>query len=81
MRARYTVGMTRIAALFLLFTLAGCGNKGPLVMPDPAAAAEPEQQVEAPAVVPPTEPVPAPADGDAPASPEPVPGTSGTPAR
>ena len=71
MSARYTVGMTRIASLFLLFALAGCGNKGPLVMadPPPASAAQPAEAVPEPAVETP-ESKPA----------EPVPATSGTPA-
>ena len=80
MPARYTGGMTRIASLFVLFALAGCGNKGPLVMADPArdravepaAAAEPAATkpaaTEPPAKEPATTPVPAPS-------------TSGTPAR
>lgn len=71
MSARYTVGMTRIASLFLLFALTGCGNKGPLVMagPSPASAAQPAEAVPEPAPAPP-ESMPA----------EPVPATSGTPA-
>ena len=75
MSARYTVGMTRIASLFLLFSLAGCGNKGPLVMadPPPASAAQPAE------VVP--EAVPEPAVETPESKPaEPVPTTSGTPA-
>ncbi len=77
MSARYTVGMTRIASLFLLLALAGCGNKGPLVMagPAPASAAQPAEVV--PVAVPEPEPVPATPDPEAV---EPVPATSGTPA-
>ncbi len=81
MTARYTVGMTRIASLLLLFALAACGNKGPLVLPDPASG-DAAQPVAAPVVVPPTEPSPPePATSADPAPSEPVPGTSGTPAR
>ncbi len=71
MSARYTVGMTRIALLFVLFALAGCGNKGPLVMagPAPASATQPAEAVTEPAAET-AEPTPA----------EPVPATSGTPA-
>ena len=70
MSARYTAGMTRIASLFVLFALAGCGTKGPLVMADPARdrAVEPAAAAEPAATKPATTPVPAPS-------------TSGTPVR
>jgi len=75
MSARYTVGMTRIASLFLLFALAGCGNKGPLVMADPAPASAAQPDSAAPVAVP--EPA---ADTPEPDPAEPVPATtSGTP--
>lgn len=64
--------MTRIALLFLVFALAGCGNKGPLVLPSPAPAALPVAPADVPVADPPLE-EPAPAD--------PAPSTSGTPAR
>ena len=72
MSARYTVGMTRIASLLLLFALAGCGNKGPLVMagPAPASATQPAEAVTEPAAETAEPPTPV----------EPVPATSGTPA-
>ena len=78
--------MTRLALLFVLFALAGCGNKGPLLLPDPAAA-DAVQPVASPLVVPPTEPAapepaaPEPASVTEPSPSEPVPDTSGTPAR
>ena len=75
MPARYTVGMTRIATLFLLFALAGCGNKGPLVMAGPAPAGVAQPAAADPVAVPePAEAAPAPTPA------EPVPVTSGTPA-
>ena len=78
MSARYTVSMTRIASLFLLFVLAGCGNKGPLVMADPAPADVAQPAAAEPVAVPePTDATPEPVAPPA----EPVPATSGTPAR
>ena len=71
--------MTRIALICALFALAGCGNKGPLVMADPATG-NAAQAIEAPLVVPPAEPAAIePAPDPVPA--EPVPSTSDTPAR
>ena len=52
--------MTRIALLFLVFALAGCGNKGPLVLPSPGAALR-WPPADAPVADPPTE-EPAPTD-------------------
>lgn len=45
-------------ASFLLCVLAGCGNKGPLVMPDPPA--DPATPAAAPAATPATDTTPAP---------------------
>lgn len=75
MPARYTAGMKPIASLCLLLALAGCGNKGPLVMADPAS-----RDAVQPAVAPATVPKPQPASTE-PVPAEPVPSTSGTPAR
>ena len=51
-------------ATFLLCTLAGCGNKGPLVMPDPPQA--PPAADAAPAPAPGDDATPAPADAGTP---------------
>ena len=52
-------------ATFLLCTLAACGNKGPLVMPDPPQA--PPAADAAPAPAPGDDATPAPADDGTPA--------------
>ena len=80
MPARYTAGMTRIASLFVLFALAGCGNKGPLVMADPArdGAATPATATEPATTEPATTQPPEKEPATTPVS---APSTSGTPAR
>ena len=55
--------LIRLAAVLLLTgTLAACGNKGPLVLPEQPAAAPAEQ---APAETPPAPAAEPPANGDA----------------
>jgi predicted small lipoprotein YifL len=73
----YTAAMTkRLAfALLLLCVLAGCGNKGPLVMPDP-----PAQPAVSPAASPAAADAPATEATPVPATPVPATPASGTPA-
>jgi len=76
--------MIRAVSLLVLVALAGCGNKGPLVMADPAGDRAVEAAAAEPATTDPvtTDPAsPAPPPSETPATPVPAASTSGTPAR
>lgn len=50
---RRLVFVSAAFAIALPLTLSGCGNKGPLVLPDPPAAPATESPAPAPETVPP----------------------------